>query len=74
MGQSLSYRPLRPPWKRKPFPDIAVVVVVVIVVLGAGLALPGDRVAAFTGLFGAVANLVVLTRHGKGGAGVRSHS
>ncbi|MBZ6473557.1 hypothetical protein [Streptomyces griseocarneus] len=49
-------------------------VVVVIVVMGACAALPGDRVAAVTGLFGAVANLVVLVRHGKGGAGVRSHS
>ncbi|MFI9205536.1 hypothetical protein [Streptomyces sp. NPDC053048] len=69
MGQSLSYRPLRPPGGRKVPSDIAVVVVVVIVVVSVCAALPGPQVAAFAGLFGAVGNAVVLLRHGRGGTG-----
>lgn len=67
MGQSLSHRLSCIPWRRQGFGGGGQVVVIIIVAIGLSLALPAATVSAVTGLLGAVASIVVLTRRGGGG-------
>ncbi|MFK0202088.1 hypothetical protein [Streptomyces lavendulae] len=71
MGQSLSHRPSWLPWGRKGSKQIGVVVVIVVVAVSLSLALPAAQIAACTGLFSAIASVVVLIRRTERGALLR---